>query len=112
MDTMEIVYFTCLNKDCERYRNIFSEGDPQHDDCARERLWLEGQRPSVPMWAWAVMPVALMLAAGGVMLFLRSKRSQPPKRPMYGEERPTRTWSGTERHSDERRGHPVPPPIV
>lgn len=109
---MEIVYFTCLNKDCERFRNIFAEGDAQHANCARERLWLEGQSPSMPMWTWLVVPAALLLAAGGMMLYMRSQRGERDQPPSFKDERQRQTWSGSESHLDERRGHPVPPPIV
>lgn len=109
---MAIVYYTCLNNDCPKHRNIFPEGDPEHQNCARERLWLEGQRPSMPAWIWFALPAALLLGAGAVML-MRSKRNGSDTRPTkLHEERPTQTWSGTERHIDERPGHPVPPPIV
>ncbi len=106
---MEIVYFTCLNNECEKHRNIFMEGDPQHANCARERLWLEGQRPSMPTWAWFALPVALLPTAAGVAFFVRSQRATP-KRPLH-DERKTQHWSHEHRHIDERRGSSVPPPI-
>lgn len=111
METVEIVYFTCLNDECEKYRNIFAEGDPLHANCARERLYLEGERPGLPVWAWLAAPAALAVAAV-VFAFRRARRRNMKKKPMrFGEERATQTWSGAETHLDEREGHRVPPPI-
>jgi hypothetical protein len=111
METVEIVYYTCLNNECEKYRNVFAEGDPQHEQCARERLFLEGER-GMPVLGWLV-PVAVMLAAAAGVVALRRMRANRKQKPaILGEERPTQTWSGTESHLDERQGHAVPPPIV
>ncbi len=71
---MEIAYYTCLNNDCQRHRNIFVEGDPQHADCASERLYLEGQeKPGLPAWVWLGVPAALALGAA-VFVLLRKMR--------------------------------------
>jgi hypothetical protein len=111
METVEIVYFTCLNKDCEKYRNVFAEGDPLHDECAREQLFVEDERRGVPMWAWIAVPAVLMLAAAGTYALRMARRNTKQKGAHYGEERKTQTWSGSEAHIDEREGHRVPPPI-
>jgi hypothetical protein len=110
METVEIVYFTCLNRDCEKYRNIFAEGDPLHENCERERLFLEGEQRGVPMWAWVAVPAVILMAVAAMAL-RRRRRNMNEQRPLYGEERMTQTWSGTEAHLDEREGHRVPPPI-
>lgn len=65
MDTVEIVYYTCLNNDCPKHRNVFREGDPQHENCARERLQLEGQREPMPLWLRIAIPVAVAAAIAG-----------------------------------------------
>lgn len=111
METVEIVYFTCLNNECEKYRNVFAEGDPQHANCARERLYLEGENRSTPMWVWIAAPVLMFAAAATIIALRRARRDTEEKRTLYGEERPTQTWSGAESHLDEREGFPVPPPI-
>jgi hypothetical protein len=112
METVEIVYFTCLNNECERYRNVFAEGDPQHANCARERLYLQGERRPMPMWAWIAAPALMLLAAATFVALRRARRNMNQQRTLYGEERQTQTWSGTDSHLDEREGHRVPPPIV
>ena len=111
MDTLEIVYYKCVNDDCEKYRNIFAEGDPLHENCARERLWLEDEQRPTPVWAWFAAPVALAIAAACVYAFRRARQNMKQKRSLKGEERRTQTWSGAHAHLDEREGHPVPPPI-
>lgn len=111
METVEIVYYTCMNNDCEKYRNIFAEGDPLHAECERERLWLEGERRPLPMWVWIAAPAALLLAAAGTMALRVARRNMKQRRATFGEERKTQTWSGAHSHLDEREGHRVPPPI-
>lgn len=111
MDTLEVVYYTCLNNDCPKHRNVFMEDDPEHENCARERLWLEGQRPSVPQWVWFAAPLAFAALAAGAVLLLRMARPQQPKRRSLHEDPPMKTWSGAHAHRDEREGSAVPPPI-
>jgi hypothetical protein len=111
MDTVEIVYYTCMNDECDKYRNVFAEGDPLHANCARERLWLQGEQRGMPMWAWLAAPIALAAAAGAVFAFRRARKNMKQKRTLYGEERRSQTWSGAHTHLDEREGYPVPPPI-
>lgn len=112
MTTTEIVYYTCRNSECEKYRNVFIEGDPEHANCERERLFLEGQT-RVPQWVWFTVPAALALVAGAVVLGLRIAKARRFQPPMLREERPTQTWSGhhADAHLDERQGYSVPPPI-
>jgi hypothetical protein len=109
MDSVEVVYYTCLNNECPKHRNVFREGDPQHENCARERLWLEGQRADVPRWLWFAIPVALAMIVAGATLAVRKMRAADFKPPMLREEK--KTWSGAQTHREEREGHPVPPPI-
>jgi hypothetical protein len=110
MDTMEIVYYTCRNSECPKHRNVFVEGDPQHENCARERLYLEGQeRPA--QWLWYAVPAAIMLAAAAVFAWRRVAEARRFRPPMLREERPHQTWSGHHAHLDEREGFTVPPPI-
>lgn len=112
MDTLEIVYYTCLNNECPKHRSVFIEDDPEHEGCARERLWLEGQRPAahVPRWIWFAVPAALAMAAGAIALlrFMRADESSPSS---VHEEMPMKTWSGSHAHRDDREGNTVPPPI-
>lgn len=56
-------YYTCLNKKCEHYRGVFRDGDSQHQNCKRERLWLEGQRPTVSVWPWFAAGTAVAVIA-------------------------------------------------
>lgn len=112
MDTLEIVYYTCLNNECPKHRGIFTDGDPQHEGCARERLWLEGQRPAarVPRWILIALPVAAALAAGAILV-MRFMRVNEPNPSSIQEEVPMKTWSGAHAHRDDREGNAVPPPI-
>src|SRR5690349_19387376 len=73
MDSIEVAYYTCLNNECPKHRNIFREGDPLHANCDRERLWLEGQRRPMPVWAWIAIPAAIALAAGAGLWMMRGK---------------------------------------
>ncbi|HEV3154188.1 MAG TPA: hypothetical protein VGZ02_10325 [Candidatus Baltobacteraceae bacterium] len=77
MDYTETVYYTCLNNHCPKHRNVFMEGDGQHADCARERLWLEGQRPGRSRWLLAAVSVAGALAViAGAMYWMRMSKSR------------------------------------
>jgi hypothetical protein len=106
---MEVAYYTCLNNECYKYRGIFMEGDPEHANCERARLY--PQQRGVPMWTWfAASALAAIAAGAAVMMFMRRRREQTNLPPM-GERR-TETWSGIERIADERQSHAVPPPIV
>lgn len=114
MDTLEIVYYTCLNDDCPKHRSVFMEGDPQHEGCAHERLWLEGQRPSsrAPRLLWRIVPVASAAICAAVFTVLRVMRPKKPKRRAVRDEIPMKTWSGSHAHRDDKEGKPVPPPIT
>lgn len=110
---IDVVYYTCLNNDCEKHRNVFVEGSPEHAECARERLYLEGQRKPAPSWLWYALPLAIAAGAAAFVLFLRARSTQPDEpRSALREETPRQTWSGSHIHADERAGHAVPPPIV
>ncbi len=109
MDSVEIVYYTCLNNECPKHRNVFAEGDPQHEGCARERLWLEGQRAGMPRWLWVAIPAAVAVVAGAVTAIRMMGNSQS-KPPMLRESE-RKTWSGAHSHRDDREGSAVPPPI-
>lgn len=110
MDTLEAVYYTCLNNECPKHRNVFMEGDPEHEHCARERLWLEGQRRGVPVWVWftAAGILAAAAASTAIVMRMRASRFRPP---MLRGETDLKTWSGVHAHRDDRQGNPVPPPI-
>lgn len=110
MDTLEVVYYTCLNNECPKHRNIFLEGDPEHAQCARERVWLRGQRRGAPRWVWFAVPAALagIAVAATAILRMRKPRFQPP---MLRGETEMKTWSGAHAHRDDREGSAVPPPI-
>lgn len=113
MDTLEIVYYTCLNNECPKHRNVFMEGDPLHERCERERLWLEGQRPvsHAARWMWIAVPVLVAMSAGAFAL-LRMMRGRQEKPRTLHEEIPMKTWSGAHAHRDDREGNAVPPPIT
>jgi hypothetical protein len=110
MESVEVVYYTCLNDVCPKYRNVFREGDPEHESCARERLWREGQEGAMPQWLWFAIPAALaLMIAAGATLTIRRMRGAKRKPPMLREEK--KTWSGAQAHREEREGSSVPPPI-
>jgi hypothetical protein len=114
MDSVDVVYYTCLNNACPKHRNIFREGDPQHENCARERLYLEGQREPMPRWMWFAIPAAVAGAAVAGLLVMRMIRNarENGKPPMLRGETETKTWSGAHSHRDDRAGNAVPPPIA
>ena len=107
---MEIAYYTCLNDECFKYRGIFTEGNAQHANCERARLYLQGEQ-GLPGWTWLAVPAMVAIAAGVVALALVRKRRAQEQRPPSSE-RQTETWSGNEHMRSERRGHDVPPPIA
>jgi hypothetical protein len=108
MDTLDVVYYACLNNDCPKHRNVFVEGDPEHRNCARKRLWLEGQRQGMPRWVWFAIPAALAMASAAVAIArMRKPRFQPPML----RETEMKTWSGAHSHREDREGNAVPPPI-
>jgi hypothetical protein len=111
MESVEVVYYTCLNNDCPKHRNIFLEGDPEHANCARERLWLEGQRPAPPRWLWFAIPAGLAVLAAAAVLVSRKIRDAQFKPPMLLGQDDMKTWSGAQAHRDDREGNPVPPPM-
>lgn len=111
MDTLEVVYYTCLNNDCPKHRNIFLEGDPEHERCARERLWLQGQRRGMPRWLLFVLPALLAAAGAAAVIVMRSRK--PGSRPaMFRGESEMKTWSGAHAHREDREGNAVPPPMI
>jgi hypothetical protein len=114
MDTLEIVYYTCLNNECPKHRSVFMEGDPQHEGCERERLWLEGQEPVSQglRWMWIALPALLATAAAGVYFAMRMRGSRGSKPRTLHDEIPMKTWSGAQSHRDDREGNAVPPPIT
>lgn len=114
METVEIVYYTCLNNECPKHRNVFMEGDPQHDGCERERLWLEGQEPIAqsPRWMWIAVPALLGIIAGGAFLAIRMRDRDKSQPRTLHDEIPMKTWSGAQAHRDDREGNAVPPPIT
>lgn len=83
----EVVYYTCLNNECEKHRSVFIEGDPQHANCARERLHLEGERRATP-WAPIIASAALSFAVVGIAAYLivRASAQRKPHLPMIREE--------------------------
>lgn len=111
MDSVEIVYYTCLNQDCERYRSVFAEGDLEHQNCAREQLWLESEGAGLPGWLLIALPVALAAMATLAVIALRSMRGEKRKGPMLRGQGETKTWSGGKAHREDREGSAVPPPI-
>lgn len=111
MDTREAVYYICLNQHCPRHRNIFMEGNPQHEACDRERLRFEGERSS-SAWMWLAVAVGVAGAtAAATFLLTRALGGRAAKRRSLHEEAPTKTWSGAESHRDDRMSHRVPPPL-
>ena len=113
MDTLEIVYYTCVNNECPKHRGVFTEGDPQHERCARERLRLEGQRPParVPRWILFTVPALAAAIAAGALLLIRFMRVDESKPSSIREDLSMKTWSGSHAHREDREGNTVPPPI-
>ena len=58
---MEVEYYTCLNESCARYRGVFIEGDPEHLNCERTSLSLEGERQPK---GWMAVAAPVAIAAG------------------------------------------------
>jgi hypothetical protein len=114
MDTLEIVYYTCRNNDCPKHRRVFMEGDPEHDGCARERLWLEGQQPGWRdvRWLWIAAPALLAAIGAAALLATRVRKSRESETRTLHDEIPMKTWSGAHAHRDDREGNAVPPPIT
>lgn len=84
---MEVVYYTCLNNDCPKHRNVFVEGDPEHANCERERLFLEGERKPAS-WVPIIASAAISLAVVGAAIFLivRASAQRKPHLPMIRDE--------------------------
>lgn len=110
METTTMTYFVCLNSDCERHRNIFLEGDPLHERCERRALEFDDGGERGAPWAWIALAAGLGIAAAAAVTVIRMRRGGDDGQSLH-ETRPMQTWSGTEAHLDERRGHPVPPPM-
>ena len=109
--TMEIAYYTCVNNDCPKHRNVFTEGDPLHANCERERLFLEGQSRA-PGWLMWVIPAIFAVTAGAAVLYMLRRNASKEQAPPPIGERDLQTWSGTEQMNVEREGHAVPPPMA
>lgn len=88
---MEVVYYTCLNKDCYRYRGVFVEGDPQHERCDRAPLELEGTERKASRWMRLAVPVALAAGVVAVATMVVRRMSSSDEPPI---ERSTQSWSG------------------
>ena len=83
----EAIYYTCLNNHCPKHRNIFAEGDPEHANCDRERLYLEGQRRPMPTAAiFAAVAVGIAVLSVGAVLMLRARKSRKPQLPTIRDE--------------------------
>lgn len=95
---METTYYTCLNQHCPKHRNIFLEGDPQHENCRRARLHFQEER-RVPVWVWAAVPAALLGIALGVQLMRTLTKRRDTQVP------------GHKTVAAESERHSVPPPI-
>lgn len=114
---MEITYYTCLDNHCPKHRNVFAEGDPTHEHCARERLRLgETEDTGAPMaaspWLWVALALATAAAVAGLTLMMRAARTNRFQPPMLREEPQAQQWSAAHSEIDEKRqGHTVPPPI-
>ncbi len=85
-----IVYYTCLNNRCPKHRGIFVDGDPEHADCERTRLYLEGESPW-PRRVSIFVPALLALAAATVAVLVmrrtaRKRQTMPPQTPKDAEE--------------------------
>ncbi len=102
---MTTAYYTCLNNKCPKHRNVFLDDDPEHADCERERLHLQGES-RVPTWLWFAVPAALALAVAVGLAIARRGNDEPQPRT-----REIELWSTTETISLEPEGHTVPPPM-
>lgn len=73
---METTYFACRNRDCEKYGNVFAEGDPMHATCAHEAIELSSDEPKQSKLGWVKLAVPMVLAgiaAGATALALRRR---------------------------------------
>lgn len=59
---METTYYTCLNQHCAKHRNVFLDGDAEHEHCKRTVLRLD-EESKRPGWLRVAIPVALAVAA-------------------------------------------------
>lgn len=59
---METTYYTCLNQHCPHHRNVFVDGDAEHEHCERTVLRFEEQSGR-PGWLRMAIPVAVAVAA-------------------------------------------------
>jgi hypothetical protein len=59
---METTYYTCLNQHCAKHRNVFLDGDPEHEHCKRTVLRFD-EESKRPGWLRVAIPVALAVAA-------------------------------------------------
>ena len=80
MEATDIAYFVCINNECEHHRGVFRDGDSLHEECARERLILEGQETprARPGWIWIAAPLAALTLAGDAVWLARRRRPQGP----------------------------------
>jgi hypothetical protein len=105
----QTLYYTCLNDECYKYRGIFLEGDPEHANCARKPIELEGQSRA-PSWMRFAIPAALVII--GAVLVLTVARARKRAGESFADERISETWSGTERIDAEQSDYAVPPPMM
>jgi hypothetical protein len=68
---METTYYTCLNQHCAKHRNVFLDGDSEHEHCARTMLRF-GEESKRPGWLrWAVPAAAVVAALVAVQVVKR-----------------------------------------
>jgi hypothetical protein len=62
---METTYYTCLNQHCVRHRNIFLDGDPEHEHCKRTVFRLEDHAKKP--WSWMRIAIPVVTAVGALV---------------------------------------------
>lgn len=86
METLNVAYYTCLNNDCPKHRNVFTEGDPLHTQCEREHLWLQGQKRPPSVRSLLILAAVGAAAVVASVLLARRMRDASFKPPMLREE--------------------------
>ena len=69
---METTYYTCLNQHCVKHRNVFLEGDAEHENCERTVLRFDEESKRPGWLRWAVPAAAVVAAVVAVQVIKRA----------------------------------------
>ncbi|HEX5274408.1 MAG TPA: hypothetical protein VFW34_03965 [Candidatus Rubrimentiphilum sp.] len=69
---METTYYTCLNQHCAKHRNVFLDGDSEHERCERTVLRFDEESKRPGWLRWAVPAAAVVAALVAVQVVRRS----------------------------------------